>query len=631
MKILLSLRPRQAGFALLIVLIMSGISIALLAGAMYRSHTVSSLNQRNNDYQAANNAAEAAVEKAYAGVAWTFQSYGVGAVSNGVIMFQTNIPSAGEESYWGNFLFTDAQGNSNQTYVQWVTNYTGALPSTYGGLQTADSPVYRIVSNAQDTRTSRNVIGTAQEDVLLALVPLSTYAIFYNGNLEFTKCAPMTIFGRVHANGNIAVGTTTSLNFYDAVSTTGTLTAPGLDGQAAFAAGSWNTFFSNTPAYTTNVASVTVSLNMTNSHFLIDPPTNGESPTSVIGKQRLYNQAQMILVITNDATGFNTNPTVIMTLQASVSGAVPGNDPAKAVYTVTNASVSRLATNFPFLDLDNKFYDRREQKTNIITDFDVGTYGTWAATNSNVQGKLPSSSSVYPTILYVADRRTATATQPGQLAVVRLNNGAVLPSNNTHGFTVTTPNPVYVLGNYNVKLTSAGASSAGTTNTANTYPAAIMSDSLTILSSNWVDANSTVAYSTGAAQYQPLDTTINAAIVTGTMPSTGTDGTTFSGGVHNLPRLLQDWSTASKNIWLNTSILRLWDSAMATNQFRNPAGFSPAPVNPYYNAPTRHYNFDLNFLNPAKVPPGIPNALVPIRFGWNTPPPGVVTNAANYN
>jgi hypothetical protein len=45
---------------------------------------------------------------------------------------------------------------------------------------------------------------------------------------------------------------------------------------------------------------------------------------------------------------------------------------------------------------------------------------------------------------------------------------------------------------------------------------------------------------------------------------------------------------------------------MATNQFRNPQGFAPAPVNPYYNPPIRHFSFDLNFLNPAKIPPGIP-------------------------
>jgi hypothetical protein len=626
------LRPRHAGFALLMVLIMVGLGTVLLAGAMYRSMTVSNLNQRNNDYLAANNAAEAAVEKAYASLGWTFQSYGVSGVSNSLASFRTNIPSALEEGYWTNFVFSDAQGQLNKTYVEWVADYTGPLPSTYSGLQTVGSPIYRIVSNVRDQRSSRNVIGSAQEDVLLALIPLSNYAIFYNGNLEFSQCATMTVNGRVHANGYIAVGTSTTLNFYDGVSTTGTLTAPGLDGQSAYGT-NWHTYFSNVPAYSTNVASVTVSLSTTNfdSHFLIEMPTNGEAATSAIGKQRLFNQAQIVLVITNDATGAYTNPTVIMTLQASVNGAVPGDDSAKAIYIFTNASPSRLASNLPFLDLDNKFYDRREQKTNLITDFDVGAYGAWTATNSLVQGKLPSASGIYPTILYVADKRQATVTQPGQLAVFRVRNGEVLPSNNTHGFSIATQNPLYVLGNYNIQQTSGGASSAGTTNTANTFPAALMSDSLTVLSSNWSDATSlTTTYSSSPSSFSAsYDTTINAVIVTGTMPSTGTSGTTFSGGVYNLPRLLQNWGGSS--IWLNTSILRLWSSTMATNQFRNPNGYSPAPVNPYYSPPTRRYNFDLNYLNPAKVPPGIPNALVPIRFGWIVPPPGVVTNTPSYN
>ncbi len=628
----ISLRQRPAGFALLMVLIMLGIGIMLLAGAMYRSMTISNLNQRSNDYLAANNAAEAAVEKAYAALAWTFQSYGVSGVSNGVASFQTNIPSVIEEGYWTNFWFTDGQGHQNKTYVQWVSDYSGPLPSTYSGLQTVGSPIYRIVSNVTDKRTSRQVTGTAQEDVLLALIPLCNYAIFYNGTLEFSQCATMTVNGRVHANGSIAVGTSATLNFADAVSATGTLTGPGLDGQSSYGT-NWHTYFANTPAYATNVASVTVSLSNTNSdvHFLIDMPTNSEAAMSTIGKQRLYNQAQIILLVTNDATGTYTNPTITLTLQTSVNGAVPGDDSAKAIYVFTNLSPSRLASNLPFLDLDNQFFDRREEKTNIITDVDVGAYGNWIATNSLVQGKLPSASGIYPTILYVADQRQPTVTQPGQLAVVRLKNGAVLPSNNTHGFTVATQNPVYVLGNYNIQQTFAGPSSAATTNTANTYPAAIMSDSLTVLSANWSDATSlSTTYSSSSSSFNAsYDTTINAVIVAGTMPSTGTSDTTFSGGVHNLPRLLQNWGANS--LWLNTSILRLWTSTMATSQFRNPKGFSPSPTDPYYNAPTRHYNFDLNYLDPAKVPPGIPNALVPIRFGWSTPTPGVVTNTPTYN
>src|SRR6185437_14193440 len=164
-------------------------------------------------------------------------------------------------------------------------------------------------------------------------------------------------------------------------------------------------------------------------------------------------------------------------------------------------------------------------------------------------------------------------------------------------------------------------SSVSTSNTTYTVPSALLSDSLTILSPNWADSASktkTQTYSDSSSSFDAADTTVNAAIITGTVPSTGTSDTTFSGGVHNLPRLLQDWS--GKNLWLNTSILRLWDSNMASHQFMKPGT--------YYEPPSRHFNFDLNFLNPAKVPPGVPAALVPIRFGWATPPPNTTTYTA---
>jgi hypothetical protein len=78
---------------------------------------------------------------------------------------------------------------------------------------------------------------------------------------------------------------------------------------------------------------------------------------------------------------------------------------------------------------------------------------------------------------------------------------------------------------------------------------------------------------------------------------------------------------------MNTSIVVLFSSQMATNQFRNPVGWSPAPLNPYYTAPTRLWGFDPNFYDPAKQPPGVPKALVPIRFNWTTPPPNTTNTS----
>ena len=224
---------RRSGFALLLVLILAGVSLLILSAAMYRNSTVVTLNSRNNEYNTCANAAEAAVEKDFARIAYDFQSYGVarGVNNNTSGIYLTNIPTAGEDSYWSQFLFSDARGNANRTDVNFAYGYTGPLPSAYTGLfASSGSAVYRIVSNVQMTNSLYNVIGTAQEDVLLALVPLTTWAIFYNGLLEFTQCADMIVNGPVQANGQVYVGTTASLTFNSGVSCTTNLTAPFVDG-----------------------------------------------------------------------------------------------------------------------------------------------------------------------------------------------------------------------------------------------------------------------------------------------------------------------------------------------------------------------------------------------------------------
>jgi hypothetical protein len=276
----------------------------------------------------------------------------------------------------------------------------------------------------------------------------------------------------------------------------------------------------------------------------------------------------------------------------------------------TNNSV--LATNLPFLTLTNKFYDGRELTTNLTTQIDVGKYANWINTNVNILGAGHSkfTSGTYPTILYVADNRTAGA---HQLAVVRLTNGIAPPVNGGEGWSLATPNPLYVWGNYN----QTNASYLGSSNTsAGTVPSALLSDSLTILSAKFSDANSFTTYSAGATGWDATSAdTVNAAIVTGIVPSTGNTSSTFSGGVHNLPRLLEDWS--SSTLWLNTAIINLYNSTRATNKFVNPGT--------YYQPPTRKFSYDLNFSDPNKVPPGIPVALVALRYNWAVPPPNTTT------
>ena len=316
MKTHLSPQPRQSasGYALLTVMSIVAVSLIVLAATMQRSGTVARLNNRNNTYVVNINAAEAATEKVYARLSYDFVAFGLGSVVANLALYRTNVPSAAESGYWNNFQFSDGQGNLNRTYVNLLTNYTGPLPSQYTNKATLNAPVYRIVSNAKNLTGPAIMTNAAQVDVLLALVPLSTHAIFFNTNLlEFSTAATMTINGRVHANASILTGSGSTITFRDTVTTTGTLSSPANNGQ-----GPWGSLgvFTGNPTYTTNVPSLTININMTNTHSLIELPPVGESPTSTQGQQRLYNVAQVVLLV--------SNTTVTARIQASVSSQVPG-------------------------------------------------------------------------------------------------------------------------------------------------------------------------------------------------------------------------------------------------------------------------------------------------------------------
>ena len=126
---------------------------------------------------------------------------------------------------------------------------------------------------------------------------------------------------------------------------------------------------------------------------------------------------------------------------------------------------------------------------------------------------------------------------------MRVANGATLPSS---GLTVVTPDPLYVLGNYNAN----GPSLNNGANVANTAPAALIGDAITVLTS-WSDsyslANKTATNPNGRAA---TATTVNAATFEGIVPSTGNN---YSGGVENFLRLLQNWS--GKTLTYNGSIV----------------------------------------------------------------------------
>jgi hypothetical protein len=177
-----------------------------------------------------------------------------------------------------------------------------------------------------------------------------------------------------------------------------------------------------------------------------------------------------------------------------------------------------------------------------------------------------------------------------------LTNGAELPP---QGLAVVTPDPAYIVGNYNVS-TNGTPANLGTHNTSQTYPAAIYSDATTILSPSWNPANNLSA--SHSLQNASSDT-VNAAILTGNVPS---NDVTYSGGVENFPRFLESWS--GDTFTYNGSMVCMFNSQIAS---------APWPgTGTVYNPPTRDWAFDLNFNNPSKLPPLTPRVNYVNRASW---------------
>ncbi len=563
-------RRKKAAYALIFVLMFTAVGLVALGGALQWTSSNARQTERNNNYFIACAAAEAATEKVLTSVSTDFQGKGEGEVYNKLGTYRSMTPTSGDDSYWGNITFSNAKGGNGASYIDRTTSwmYTN-LVSQYAGLK-GMAATYRIVSNASvPQRTGPPIVAGLRQDVQVASVPIFQFAIFYTPDLEINPGPPMTVNGRVHGNSAIWLQPQADLTFLDHITSVGTMqtTKSPLDPT------------SRTPGtviykaeHDAKVSSLTLPIGTNNSpaavHSVVEIPPTSEDPTSAIGKQRYYNKADCIVLVSNTTvtvkSGYLNNfATVIPWLQAK----------------------SFIATNV-------SFYNKREGKTVQATQIDVAALRAYNATNILLGPLLGRDISS----IYVADMRSQTSsTESG----VKLVNGQTLPN---LGLTVASPNPVYIQGNYNCPTAA-----LGTTNTAGTRPASVIGDAVTILSKAWNDSNSSKGLSNRIAQ----DTTVNAALLAGIVPS---NGTYYSGGVENFPRFLEDWSGGVVFTY-NGSMVVMYYSQIAT---------APWGGSDVYSPPTRRWSFDFNFMDATKLPPCTPSLLTTIRASWAMIQPGKI-------
>ncbi len=217
------------------------------------------------------------------------------------------------------------------------------------------------------------------------------------------------------------------------------------------------------------------------------------------------------------------------------------------------------------------------------------------------------------------------------------------------GFTVAAENPVYLLGNYNSNCPAAvaGAFSPCTPNNTKYDPtwtggaepvhaaAAIIADTVTLLSNNWQDAGTLTATNVPSQAAGSLANPVNTPAGQNVPAATPNRIATTSyyrvaiaagkniafvnvaqnpefaygmdGGVHNFLRFLEDWGGVpaglggtgnQQQLYYKGSIVSLYWSMYNTGPFKC--------CNLVYNPPDRQYTFDSLFSVPTNLPPGTP-------------------------
>jgi hypothetical protein len=399
--------------------------------------------------------------------------------------------------------------------------------------------------------------------------------------MEINPGPQMKITGKVHGNADMYLAPQAGLEFVDSVETVGKVQYNRMTNDPAYGSSKVMPVFDQKGDPLEGASSLTLPIGTNNAPSevvkILDRPPNGEDPLSPLGAERYYNKVDLIVTTFPDGS-VSVKPGRWDPLDPPLSG------------DITNGVYS-------FITTTNSFYDQRELKTAQVTEFDVALFNKWLTNTTPNSGaslntKRIKNYSKNLDSVYIEDQRSRSASV---FTAVRVSNGQYLPPD---GLTVATARPLYVWGNYN-------APTPGSADTANTKPASLVGDAITVLSPAWDDANSTKNF----VYRKAVDDTVNAAFLAGIVQTTNVNNVKhYSGGLENYPRFLEQWS--GNTFTYNGSMVVMFPSRYGTNWWVDPGT--------YYQPPKRVWAFDKNFLDLNKLPPATPEVRKLIRGQWQT-------------
>jgi hypothetical protein len=482
----------------------------------------------------------------------------------------------------------DANGNAlretswgSQSYV--ALSPAATPPAAYGKNKWQYSYFYLASVDVTVPTTTGNVTAKVRRVFEKKFDNPWTYALFFVDDLELHPTDPLTVTGPIHTNGSLFIGTsnftTTSsvefageyVNGYSAADTyhSAAVTKPN------FAKSDPALAFSDMPpaqvspylpfGWNLKLLNADGSVNNDSYHELIEQVVSTPDPLSEI---RLYNQAcyRVLIDSSNNITVYKKDSPA-----TAMGASVATNNGAGKVLK------DAITTNLGIRDV-------RENKYVRLANVDISQI-----TSAAEAGNLPN----WNGIVYIADTSTHGSNISSQLGSsgasitttmrgIRLINGHRLPraegdTNTWDGLTIVSANPVYIKGNYNTSTNSGDAvpsnSSTYTDPDASGYTrklAAVIGDSITVLSAGWNDLNSAGNINTREAT---ANITVNAALVGGIIPSAGGY---YSGGGENFVRLLEDWKLRTMCIY--GSMVQLYKSTQATTQWDGAGNLSKSPL-----------------------------------------------------
>lgn len=513
-------------------------------------------------------------------------------------------------------------------------------------------------ATATDFRGRKTTVYCTQE-LQVRDAPLFAHTIFYNMDMEIAPGPVMNVTDSVHSNGDAYVSANNALNFTGQLTAAGSIyhaVAGGINksvsgGDVTFKDGSGNTISmrqsgswldstasdwgeKSSQLWDGNVQSSVHGVGTLNPVAIEDYQRDDPS-TGTLDDQLNYGYQLIQPVLETDDSHYNKSIEeqkfaykAGLTIEVDTGSwgytlkTYQRDSDGNLIYDATTGEPVTTTLNLNTADPDNRFmdvadygywsysvqrgmYDKRRGKGIGLATVDVGKLKALIEANdANDWGGdvLARPEKWWNGVVYVAFDTGSTTGDDGVNPAryndwgVQLTNGGSIPnpsfaqSDGIYGTTIATNNPIYIHGNYNADGNfSTGAD--GNADSASEPPAAVIGDAVTILSNNWQNYDSDESLSSRYAS----NTEVSAAIMSGLVPSDNSNNNTYSGGVENFPRFLENWS--GRTFRYRGSIVSLYESEVATE---------PWGGGDIYGAPNRDWSFDKKF-GTGKYPPGTPN------------------------